>query len=306
LFPICENLIINGIKAVGKSAKKVRYKLRRMKIRTVQDVQLGLKKKFDGQFSNAAHDIISKSLNSPSSVCSDKSKDSLKLKENYTQGASKKSNELREETMLSLHSTSQSTLTVDNQEECFEFDNSTDLKKDIDFTACFLNSHIGHKRENVFCSRSIYFYKNCSNVDDKFDSAFALSNIETSPELLTPHQKAKSTPFKNETPKNLFENDFLKSFSDQYPKSSLNCLSSSFSLEKKRLVHHSFNSDSLLTNEGNVLLSNLCVGFTTGFKETSLESAPGDKKFSPDYSQYDSEKVFGIRRQTNFSGSLLS
>lgn len=33
LFPICENLIINGIKAVGKSATKVRYKLRRMKIR---------------------------------------------------------------------------------------------------------------------------------------------------------------------------------------------------------------------------------------------------------------------------------
>ena len=33
LFPICENLIINGIKSVGKSATKVRYKLRRMKIR---------------------------------------------------------------------------------------------------------------------------------------------------------------------------------------------------------------------------------------------------------------------------------
>lgn len=32
-FPICENLILNGIITVGKSAEKVCHKLRRMEIR---------------------------------------------------------------------------------------------------------------------------------------------------------------------------------------------------------------------------------------------------------------------------------
>lgn len=193
----------------------------------------------------------------------------------------KKRESIEKDMFGNLFSTNR-TFTHNKQNEYFEVDDNSGQNETFNFTACFLKSHEGRQIEN--CNRPLAGLKEGPNLCDNFDSAFACSNLETSPLLWTPYQKEKSTSVKNQTPNTLFENEFLKSFSDQCSESSPN----NVSLKKKEIMHHSYESDSLFENGRNVLLSNPCINFS-GNKGPSIEVAS-------DYSQYDSEKVFGIRR----------